>query len=103
MKKWIVTNLLRDVKGINWPKEMKIAGKLLELYPKMKWPELVITSKPITLVYFLTEKAHAWLKKEEAKQNFQIDEAPKYEIGLEKLGEDKKFSPKMTFRDFVKN
>lgn len=78
---------------INWPREMKIAKKLLELYPDSSFWKKINSQQYFSLSYFLTPEGLDFLKTQEklAALNIEATEQTK-ELG-EKIGEDFKFTP----------
>ena len=92
----------------NWPKEIKIANKLLKKYPDIKfWRSLDLDRKPMTLSFFLTGKGKRFLKGKYFiyKRISKLDLNPKkeYNISKEKVGEDKKIKKKKptTLMEFI--
>lgn len=100
--KFLVSSILKKDK-INWPKEIKIAQKLLNLYPEIKfWEELYLDTYPNSLCVFLTDSGQKLLKKEHdtflltKSEKIEIEEKPV--VILESIEEKK--NPK-TLQEFI--
>lgn len=93
----------------NWPREIKIAKKLIKIYPDIQlWFDLKLEFKLNSLAFFLTDdgkKEMTALRFNKAKENV-LDFFPKGTTSFneEKLGEDKKVElPKTnSLLDFLK-
>ena len=60
--KFVILNFCKDVGKINWGKEVKIAKKLLKLFPNMEnWGKINMGEKPVSLSWFLTEEGNEFL------------------------------------------
>lgn len=98
--------LIKD--QLNWAREIKIAKKLLKLYPDFKiWSDLKLKFKLNSLAFFLTEEGKGEMSVFEfnkSKENV-LDLLPQNSevIGNEKIGKDViKDSPKpLSFKDFL--
>jgi hypothetical protein len=75
---------------IDWPREIKIAQKLIKIYQGYSfWNGL----KPInltSLAFFLTDDGKKFIAMEKKKDNLELDKPIKFEIQEAKFGEDKK-------------
>ena len=102
--KYIVSNLLDTIEGINWPREMGMGKKLMNNFPQIKWDKVFILKKPKSLAYFLTPKGLQQLESIQEQQTFNMFEAPKIELAAEKIGQDGEIAakPVKTLMDFIK-
>jgi hypothetical protein len=87
---------------IDWPREIKIAQKLVKTYEGYSfWNGL----KPIrltSLAFFLTEDGKSFIAMEKMKDNLELDKPIKFEIQEIKIGEDKKVCKKpKTLLEFI--
>lgn len=94
--------------GMNWPREIRIAKKLLKEYPDFEtWTQLKFDFKLNSLAFFLTEEGKEKiqiLKFNKSKKNL-LDLFPKQEevVFGEKLGQDAEVQKKpLTLKDFLK-
>jgi hypothetical protein len=80
---------------INWPREIKIAQKLIKKFHSSDfWVNLVqLKSPPPSLAWFLKLEGKAFLLKEYEKFNI-VFEKDKVELNKNKTGEDKKICQK---------
>jgi hypothetical protein len=106
--KQLISSLLQGQK-VNWPKEMKLAKKLIAFCDDMAFWEQV--KKDLhkdydlcSLSYYLTQNGKASISKQ--KNAFFLDKTKKTEYTLqeEKVSEDVNVETKMkTLKDFLKN
>lgn len=93
---------------LNWPKEIRIAKKLLKEYPDFNtWTQLKLDFKLNSLAFFLTDegKVHLTiLKFNKSKENvLDLFSKQSESIGEEKLGQDVKTDSKpLSLKDFLK-
>jgi hypothetical protein len=88
---------------VDWPREIKIAQKLIKTYKGYSfWNRLKSANLP-SLAFFLTEDGKKFIAMEKIKDNLEIDKSIKFEIQEIKVGEDKKVSKKpKTLLDFIR-
>lgn len=80
--KFLISNFLKG--KINWPKEIKIAKKLLKEYPEVKfWEKVYMDTYPSSLSMFLTGSGKKFLEKEfesysltKTKEPIKLEESP---------------------------
>ena len=103
--KYIILNFCKDVSKINWGKEVKIAKKLLKMYPNFEhWVGMSMGEKPTSLSFFLTSEGKNFLSLIEKKQQLDLPEKKEYSIEDNKLGEDTQTPKRLkTLRDFLKS
>lgn len=90
--KFLVTKFVNK-EGLNWAREIKIAKKLLKIYPSIEdWTALKLDFKLNSLAFFLTEegKKHiSILKFNKSKENvLDLFKTKKEVLNKEKVGED---------------
>ena len=79
---------------IDWPREIKIAQKLIKTYKGYPfWNGLKPANLP-SLAFFLTEDGKKFITMEKMKDNLELDKPIKFEIEEKKVGEDKKVCKK---------
>jgi hypothetical protein len=102
--KLIVNRCVADLKGLNWAKEIKMAKKLLDKFPKIEfWQAVNIDLKPTSLAFFLTSQGESALYREQQRQTLELQKPQTPVLQAEKIGEDKTFQPtKKTLKDFLK-
>ena len=89
--------------GTNWPRENKIMGKLVELYPEEAfWGGVSIKFKIPSLAWFITDKGSEFLRLEYKKFKFTPEERKQYEFDQEKV-EKTAESPIITTKSKVKS
>ena len=102
--KFVILNFCKDIDKINWGKEVKIAKKLLKLFPTMEnWGKIEMGEKPVSLSWFLTEEGNEFLILAEKRRELDLDTRKTYLLSEEKIGEDsdtKQNAPKSTM-DFL--
>ena len=93
------------VKGnINWPREIKIAQKLVKKFNCFNfWDNLIeLGSPPPSLAWFLKPEGKAFLLKEYEKFKLNLDKK-QVQIEKYKIGEDKKICQKpKTLIEFIR-
>lgn len=109
--KFIILKLCSDIKFINWPREIKIAKKLLEKYNDIKfWESLekYLSSHYIqgnSLSRFLIKENSYLLDEalaEHLRQNLVINNPPQVKMEENKVGEDRKIiKPTTSLLDFL--
>ena len=102
--KFVILNFCKDVDKINWGKEVKIAKKLLKLFPSMEnWGKIEMGEKPVSLSWFLTEEGNEFLMLAEKRRELDLDTQKTYSLSEEKIGEDSDKSQKKpkTTMDFL--
>lgn len=82
IKKYIPVN-------INWPREIKIAQKLLKEYKGYQFWNNLNQIKLNSLAWFLTEDGKKFINLEIKKQSLSYAKSKTYEIQDKKIGEDK--------------
>lgn len=102
--KFVILNFCKDVGKINWGKEVKIAKKLLKLFPNMEnWGKINMGEKPVSLSWFLTEEGNEFLILAEKRRKLDLDTKKTYSLSEDKIGKDsetKGNKPKSTL-DFL--
>ena len=102
--KFVILNFCKDVGKINWGKEVKIAKKLLKLFPNMEnWGKINMGEKPVSLSWFLTEDGNEFLILAEKRRKLDLDTKKTYSLSEDKIGKDsgtKDNKPKSTL-DFL--
>ena len=87
----LVKKFLSKEAVINWPKQIKLAKQLLELYPNIDfWDKATPPDENIwSLAWFLTEAGTSFLKNQHLIQN-TTEDLPQhnYNFKKEKIGED---------------
>jgi hypothetical protein len=79
---------------VDWPREIKIAQKLIKTYKGYSfWNGLKPANLP-SLAFFLTEDGKKFIAMEKIKDNLELDKPIKFEIQEIKIGEDKKVCKK---------
>ena len=74
---------------IDWPKEIKIAQKLIKTYKSYSfWNQLKPANLP-SLAFFFTEDGKKFMAIEKIKDGLELDKPIKFEIQELKIGEDK--------------
>mgnify|MGYP006969489835 CR=1 FL=1 len=95
-----------DPKKINWPRDMKIAKKLIKEYCDFDfWKFVSLQTDLYSLAFFVSVKGKQLLKDRHElyeKQKIDLDKA-KPEMSEEKLGEDAKIAPPKSLKDFLTN
>jgi len=74
---------------INWPREIKIAQKLLKQYKGYQFWNNLNQIKLNSLAWFLTEEGKKFINLEMKKQNLSEPNKKIYNIKEEKIGADK--------------
>jgi hypothetical protein len=102
--KKILGLLLADLKGINWPKEMRMAKKILKEFPRVtELKEVSLTPKPTTLSWYLTEQGKIFLCKVISQIPLDLEERKTYTVESQRVGEDKEYEQApQTILDFIK-
>jgi len=80
---FLVSKLVKFPKTVNWGKEIKLAKKLLELFPDKKaWSEFFIDTpdKPVTLTWYLTPEGKSFLHVEHKKTKLLLKEKSKEHV-----------------------
>lgn len=78
-KQAFISRLLGN--STNWPREMKIMNKLVEMYPEEGfWSGVAVPFKIPSLAYFLTVKGAEFLRLEHKKFKFEPQEKIEYQI-----------------------
>lgn len=87
--------------NLNWPREMKIWGKLKETYPDEKlW--INVDRKVNSLAHFLTNEGQEYLDKIKKSIEFEpLKEKEMIELSKEKLGEDIKIKKPLSIKEFL--
>lgn len=87
LQKELVKKFVKQ-ESVNWPRDMKIAKKLLTLYPDFHFWEWLNVAPAPSLAVFLTQDFLNYLA--DAHKKFSLDITKKVEIKLEsvKIGED---------------
>jgi len=78
--KFLVSKLVKFPKTVNWGKEIKLAKKLLELFPdKQSWSKVFVDNerKPVTLTWYLTPEGKSFLYVEHKKTKLDFKENTK--------------------------
>lgn len=99
---FIIKKYVKD--NINWPREVKIAQKLIKKINSYKfWKNLQdLKSKPPSLAWFLKPEGKDFLYKEYGKFKL-VFETRDLQVGYNKIGEDKKVCQKpKTLLQFIK-
>jgi hypothetical protein len=97
IKKYIQTN-------INWPREIKIAQKLIKQYKGDKFWNNLNSAKLNSLAWFLTEDGIKFINLELKKQNLKETDRISYSIKDKKVGEDKNTCQKpKTLLQFIRS
>jgi hypothetical protein len=97
IKKYIPAN-------INWPREIKIAQKLLKQYKGYSFWNNLNQIKLNSLAWFLTEDGKKFINLELKKQTLKELKKEKYNIQDKKIGEDKKTCQKpKTILQFIRS
>ena len=92
---FVILNFCKDVGKINWGKEVKIAKKLLKLFPSMdNWGKIEMGEKPVSLSWFLTEEGNEFLILAEKRLELDLDTQKTYSLSEEKIGEDREVEPR---------
>ena len=101
-KKEFIKGLLKEGSTIIWPKEMKMAKTLLQIFPNEDFWKKVSLKEVISLVAFLTSEA-PYIKLKYSEFNFQ-PELKTEEIKLgDKIGDDYNSAAKpKTIKNFLK-
>lgn len=89
VQQYLVWKFCENAATINWPKEIKIATKLLSLYPEFEfWQSAELNFKMESLCYFLGEKGLNQLKFFYLKFKYRLPDKDKPEPFKEKIGDD---------------
>jgi hypothetical protein len=102
-KKQFVERFLKPG-NINWASEMRVATKLLKLYPdKDKLNAFALPFKLNSLCFFLTEKGKEMIRKAyyTPTQAVAVKIEKRVEVGTEKVGEDIVTAAPKSLRDFL--
>lgn len=97
VKKYIINN-------INWPREIKIAQKLIKKFKEFDfWKNLKdLGSPPPSLAWFLKQEGKAFLLSEYEKFKLNLN-TDKITLEINKVGEDKKICKKpKTLIEFIR-
>jgi hypothetical protein len=87
---------------IDWPREIKIAQKLIKTYEGYSFWNGLKPIKLTSLAFFLTEEGKSFITMEKKKDNLELDKPIKFEIQEAKFGEDKKVCKKpKSLLDFI--
>jgi hypothetical protein len=91
-----------DPQKANWPKEIKIAKKLLELYDKNFWISFCLDSKLTSLSWFLTKEGKSFLITQKKINSLEKKPPEVHIIQDVKIGEDVQLNKKpRTVFDFL--
>ena len=103
--KLLVNHFCGHAKFISWGKEIKIAKKLLQLNPEVKfWKSLETPTLIFSLSWFLTRDGKDFLQVSKLKQNLNLPKASGRAILKDKLGKDKRLAKKpKTLFEFLNN
>lgn len=82
IKKYIKSN-------INWPREVKIAQKLIKKYKGYDFWNLLDNAKLNSLAWFLSEDGEKFIAINVKKQSLKEAKKEIFKIAKEKIGEDK--------------
>lgn len=89
---------------INWPREIKIAQKLIKTYKGYDFWNSLNEIKLNSLAWFLTEDGYKFINLELRKQNLKEIKSEKYNIRESKTGEDKNTCQKpKTILEFIRS
>jgi hypothetical protein len=79
---------------IDWPREIKIAQKLIKTYKEYSFWNGLKPAKLPSLAFFLTEDGKKFIAIEKMKDDLELDKPIKFEVQEAKIGEDKKVCQK---------
>lgn len=83
--------------NVNWPREMKVAKELFNIYPDLEfWNNLRLNFKLNSLVWFKTFDGKKYLSNEKT-----MTKSNKVEILDEKIGKDEEVKKLPTLKDFL--
>jgi hypothetical protein len=102
---FIVWNMVTCPERCNWGNEIKLAKKLYDLFPDLNFWSTMYERKYPTLVIPAMTKEIENIKNKYAMWKspaLEITQQTQYNIGKEKVGEDKQFKPtQQTLLDFL--
>ena len=106
---FLVTKFCGNSKQVSWAKEIKIAQKLLKLYPDVDfWSKISPAEKINTLSWYLTGEGKEWLIKSDVLKDFKFTNRKEHSLSKEKLIDTEKVKPQkpksiFDFLDYGKN
>ena len=89
---FIIKKFIKD--KINWPREIKIAQKLIKIYKKYSFWNNLNDLKLPSLAWFLTEEGKIFLSTEDKKKYLIIEKPKEIILNENKIGEDKNICKK---------
>ena len=93
-KKEFIKRFLKEDVKIIWPKEMKMANLLFNIFPKKEfWGSLELNFKLNSLCWLLSDDGRKFLNKEYKKFNLNLPETKKFEIDNNNIA----FKPKKSY------
>lgn len=87
--RFLVTKFCRDPKTVSWPAEIKMAKKLLKIYPSLDfWKFHVELEKPVnSLSFFLCEDGKKVLKDFDYMIKLELPEKKEYDLNSDFVAE----------------
>ena len=79
---------------IDWPREIKIAQKLIKTYKGYSFWNSLKDLKLPSLAWFLTDEGKKFIATEQIKDKLNLERPEKIQLKENKLGEDKKVCQK---------